>query len=260
MSDNRTALVTGSTSGIGLGMAKALAESGFDVMINGFGDRAQIDATVAALAAEHGVRTAYHGADLSDPAQAGALVRDTAAELGSVDVLVNNAGIQHVAPLESFPDDAWHRIIAINLSAAFFTTRAALPGMRERGFGRIVNTASVHGLVASEHKAAYVSAKHGIVGLTRVTALETAGQGITCNAVCPGWVRTPLVETQIEARAEADGCDFDTAMGALLGEKQPSRQFVTVEQLGALVAFLCSEAAAQMTGTTLPVDGGWTAQ
>ena len=260
MTTRKTALVTGSTSGIGLGMARALAAGGHDIMLNGLGDAAQIAALARELADDAGVRVEHHPADMSDPAQVRAMVRDTCERFGRVDVLVNNAGIQHVAPLESFPDDAWHRIIAINLSAAYFASAEALPVMRANGWGRIVNTASVHGLVASIHKAAYVSAKHGIIGLTKVTALESAGSGITCNAICPGFVRTPLVEQQIAARAKQAGIDTEAAVAELLGEKQPSGQFVSVEQIGASVCFLCSPAADQITGTTLAIDGGWTAQ
>lgn len=260
MSDAKSALVTGSTSGIGLGIARALAAQGYHVMLNGFGDAAAIERTRAALEREHGVRVAHDGADLTKPALVAELVNRTARELGGVDVLVNNAGIQHTAPCETFPPERWDAILATNLSAAFHATRTALPHMRRRGWGRIVNTASVHGLVASVNKAAYVAAKHGLVGLTRVVALETAGSGITCNAICPGWTRTELVEPQIAARAKALGVELEEGARDLLSEKQPSKQFVTVEQLGALVAFLCSDAAAQLTGASIPVDGGWTAQ
>lgn len=260
MAERKTALVTGSTSGIGLGMAQALAGAGYDIMLNGFGDPNEIQGLVEALRKGAGVRVEHDGADLSQPAQVRTLVQNTVAKFGRVDVLINNAGIQHVAPIETFPEDSWHQIIAINLSAAFFATREALPVMRGNGWGRIINTASVHGLVASVEKAAYVAAKHGIIGLSKVTALETAGSGITCNAICPGWVHTPLVQVQVEARASADGTDFDTAAAALLGDKQPSATFATVEQIGAVVAFLCTAAADQITGTSLPVDGGWTAQ
>jgi 3-hydroxybutyrate dehydrogenase len=260
MLGGKCALVTGSTSGIGLGIARALAAHGCHVMLNGFGDPAAIERTRAGLEAEHGVTVRYQGADLSRPAEVADLVGATVGELGALDVLVNNAGIQHTAPVETFPPERWNTILATNLSAAFHTIRHALPGMRRRGWGRIVNTASVHGLVGSIHKAAYVAAKHGLVGLTRVVALETAGSGITCNAVCPGWTRTELVEPQIAARATTLGVGLEEAARDLLAEKQPSRQFVTVDQLGALVAFLCSDAAAQLTGAALPVDGGWTAQ
>jgi 3-hydroxybutyrate dehydrogenase len=260
MLQGKTALVTGSTSGIGLGIARALAAQGCHVMLNGFGDHTAIERARAALEREHGVRVRYDGADLSKPPRVAGLVEATVRELGGIDVLVNNAGIQHTAPCEEFPLDRWDAILATNLSAAFHATRSALPLMRRKGWGRIVNTASVHGLVASAHKAAYVAAKHGLVGLTKVVALETAGSGITCNALCPGWTRTELVEPQIAARAQALGVDLDEGARALLSEKQPSKQFVTVEQLGAVVAFLCSDAAAQLTGAAIPVDGGWTAQ
>jgi 3-hydroxybutyrate dehydrogenase len=260
MLKGRVALVTGSTSGIGLGVARALAAQGCDLVVNGFGDPAAVERIRAGLAAEHGVRVLHDGADLTDPAQVVGLVERTVRELGSVDVLVNNAGIQHTAPVEEFPPGRWDAILALNLSAAFHAVRAALPHMRRVGWGRIVNTASVHGLVASVNKVAYVAAKHGLVGLTKVVALETAGTGITCNAICPGWTRTELVEPQIVARAQAHGGDLDAGARDLLAEKQPSRQFVSVDQLGALVAFLCSDAAAQLTGASIPVDGGWTAQ
>jgi 3-hydroxybutyrate dehydrogenase len=260
MLKGKTALVTGSTSGIGLGVARALAAQGCDVMLNGFGDPVTIERTRVALERETGVRIAYDGADLTKPALVAELVGRTVRELGGVDVLVNNAGIQHTAAVDAFPPEKWDAILATNLSAAFHATRTALPHMKRRGWGRIVNTASVHGLVASVNKAAYVAAKHGLVGFTKVVALETAGSGITCNAVCPGWTRTELVEPQIAARAAALGTSLEEGARDLLAEKQPSKQFVTVDQLGVLVVFLCSEAAAQITGATIPVDGGWTAQ
>jgi 3-hydroxybutyrate dehydrogenase len=260
MLKGKSALVTGSTSGIGLGIARALAAQGCHVMLAGFGDAAAIEGTRSALEREHGVRVAHEGADLTNPANVAELVGRTARELGGVDVLVNNAGIQHTAPCETFPPEKWDAILATNLSAAFHAMRTALPHMRRRGWGRIVNTASVHGLVASVNKAAYVAAKHGLVGLTKVVALETAGSGITCNAICPGWTRTELVEPQIAARAKALGVALEEGARDLLSEKQPSKQFVTVDQLGAVVAFLCSDAAAQITGASIPIDGGWTAQ
>jgi 3-hydroxybutyrate dehydrogenase len=260
MLDGRCALVTGSTSGIGLGIARALAAQGCHVMLNGFGDPAAVERARAGLEAEHGVKVRHDGADLSRPVQVADLVDRTVAELGALDVLVNNAGIQHAAPVDAFPAERWDAILAINLSAAFHATRHALPHMKRRRWGRIVNTASVHGLVASVHKAAYVAAKHGLVGLTKVVALETAGSGITCNALCPGWTRTELVEPQIAARALALGVGLEAGARDLLSEKQPTKQFVTVDELGAVVAFLCSDAAAQITGASIPVDGGWTAQ
>jgi 3-hydroxybutyrate dehydrogenase len=229
-------------------------------MLNGLGDPAAIERLRAGLQATHRVRVAYHGADLSQPAQVTELVEATVGAFGGLDVLCNNAGIQHVAPIEAFPRERWDQILAVNLSSAFDTIRHALPHMKRAGWGRIVNTASAHGLVASIHKAAYVAAKHGLVGLTKVVALETAGTGVTCNAICPGWVRTELVETQISARAQRLGLSQEDAAVDLLAEKQPSRQFVSVDQLGGLVIFLCSDAASQITGTTLSVDGGWTAQ
>ncbi|MFN4090150.1 MAG: 3-hydroxybutyrate dehydrogenase [Alphaproteobacteria bacterium] len=256
----RRALVTGSTSGIGLGIARALAAEGAAVMLNGFGDEAEIERMRADLAAATGTEIAYSGADLSDGAAAEGLVREAERALGGVDILVNNAGIQHVANVEDFPPDRWDAIIAINLTAAFRTIRAAVPGMRARGWGRIVNVASAHGLTASAGKSAYVAAKHGIVGLTKTVALETAETAITCNAVCPGWVRTPLVEKQIAARAAAKGMSVEAATLELVGEKHPSKRFVEVDQVAGLIAFLCSETAGGITGTPLSIDGGWTAQ
>ena len=255
----RSAVVTGSTSGIGLGIAARFAAAGANVMLNGFGDAGEIERIRRDLAT-HGTKVGYHGADMAKPGEIAALVADAGREFGGVDILVNNAGIQHVAPVQDFPAEQWERVIAINLSAAFYATRAALPGMLARNWGRIINIASVHGLVASANKAAYVTAKHGLVGLTKVVALETAGQGITSNAICPGWTRTELIEPQIAARAQALGVDIEEGGRDLLAEKQPSRQFVSIEQLGQLALFLCSPAADQITGAALPVDGGWTAQ
>jgi len=257
---HRVALVTGSTSGIGLGIARALAAAGADVMLNGFGEPASIETLLADFRSGYGVRAAHSTADMSKPAEIAAMVAQAARELGGVDILVNNAGIQHVAPVEQFPVDKWDAVIAINLSAAFHAIRAALPHMRAKNWGRIVNTASTHGLVASAHKAAYVAAKHGILGLTKVVALETATTPITCNAICPGWVLTPLVQKQIDAIAARDKLPADAAKMKLLGEKQPSLEFATPEQIGAAALFLCSEGAAQIRGIALPVDGGWTAQ
>ncbi len=260
MLKGKTAIVTGSTSGIGLGIARALGGAGANLMLNGFGDAGQIEALRAGLAQEFGIEVAYHGADMSRPEQIRALVQAAVDELGGVDILVNNAGIQHTAPVESFPAERWDAILAINLSAVFHATQAALPVMKARDWGRIVNIASVHGLVASVDKAAYVAAKHGVVGLTKVVALETARTGITCNAICPGWVLTPLVQKQIDARAERDGLTQEQAKSSLLAEKQPSGEFATPAQLGALCVFLCSDAASQMRGAALPVDGAWLAQ
>lgn len=258
MLKGRNAVVTGSTSGIGLGIARALAAQGCGIMLNGFGDG--IEDLRAALAHEFGVTVLYNDADLSQPDQCVALVEDAQSRLGSVDILVNNAGIQHVDAVENFPAARWDAVIAINLSSAFHTIRAALPAMKEKGWGRLINVASVHGLVASVNKAAYVAAKHGIIGLTKVVALENAETDVTCNAICPGWVLTPLVQKQIDARAAAQGIAIADAGRDLLSEKQPSKRFTTPEQLGELAVFLCSPAASNMTGTSLTMDGGWTAQ
>ena len=258
--DGKSAIVTGSTSGIGLGIARTLAGAGANVMLNGFGDAAQIEALRSGLAHEFGVKVAYSGADISKPEQVRAMVQAAVEALGSADILVNNAGIQHTAPIEAFPDDRWDAIIAINLSSNFHAIKAVLPEMKRRDWGRIINIASVHGLVASTEKAAYVAAKHGVIGLTKVVALETATTGITCNAICPGWVLTPLVQKQIDDRAEREGISGKQAKAELLGEKQPSGEFATPEQMGALCVFLCSDAAAQIRGAALPVDGGWAAQ
>jgi len=260
MLKGKSALITGSTSGIGLGIARALALQGCNIMLNGFGEASGIEKSRAELAAAGGVTVCYNGADMRSPAEIAALVSDTAARLGSVDILVNNAGIQHTAPIEEFPAEIWDDVIAINLSSSFHTIHHAMPLMKAGGWGRIINIASVHGLVGSANKAAYVAAKHGLVGLTKVVALEIAGLGITCNAICPGWTRTELIEPQIIARAEALGVAIEEGGRALLAEKQPSRQFVTIGQLGGLAVFLCSEAASQITGAAMPVDGGWTAQ
>ena len=258
--NGKTAIVTGSTSGIGLGIARALGAAGANLLLNGFGDAAQIEALRAGLAKEFGVKVAYSGADMSKPDQVRAMVKAAVEQLGSADILVNNAGIQHTAPVETFPPDRWDAVIAINLSSAFHAIQAALPGMKARNWGRIVNIASVHGLVASTEKAAYVAAKHGMLGLTKVVALEMAKTGITCNAICPGWVLTPLVQKQIDDRAKREGISAEQAKTELLAEKQPSGEFATPEQMGALCVFLCSDAAAQIRGVALPVDGGWVAQ
>lgn len=253
--NGKTALVTGSTSGIGLGIACKLAEAGADVMLNGFGD---VELAIAQVAV-HGTRVLHHPADVSDAAQIEEMVSQTRRDLGSLDVLINNAGIQHVAPVERFPVERWDSIIAINLSSVFHTMRLALPGMRERNWGRIINISSVHGLVASAQKAAYVAAKHGVIGLTKTVALETATTGITCNALCPGWVLTPLVQQQIDSKAQEHG-DAARATRELLMEKQPSLDFVTPEELGELTLFLCSEAGRQVRGAAWNIDGGWLAQ
>ncbi|MCW5703190.1 MAG: 3-hydroxybutyrate dehydrogenase [Bradyrhizobium sp.] len=255
----KVSLVTGSTSGIGLGIARALAEAGSTVVLNGLGVAAEIARTRDQLAAEFGVEVGYSPADMIQPGSIVEMIESTLASHGRLDVLVNNAGIQHVAPLEQFPVEKWDAILAINLSSAFHTTRAVLPAMRRNGFGRIVNIASAHGLVASPFKAAYVAAKHGIVGLTRVTALETAEAGITCNAICPGYVYTPLVEAQIDGQAKAHGISRDQVIRDVLLAQQPNKRFASVEELGALTVFLASDAAASITGVALPVDGGWTA-
>ena len=252
----KTALVTGSTSGIGLGIAKALARQGANVVLNGFGDAEGPQAEVAAL----GVKVAYHGADMSKPTEIEAMMKFAAERFGRVDVLVNNAGIQHVAPIHEFPPERWDAIIAINLSSAFHATRLALPAMRAANWGRIINVASVHGLVASAEKSAYVAAKHGVVGLTKVTALENATTGVTCNAICPGWVLTPLVQKQVDAKAAAQGLSNEEATRQLLGEKEPSMQFTTPEELGGLAVFFCSPAADNVRGVAWNMDGGWAAQ
>ena len=256
MLKNKTALVTGSTSGIGLGIAKALARQGANIVLNGFGDADTPQQEIAAL----GVQVAYHGADMSKPAEIEAMMAFAAEKFGQVDILVNNAGIQHVARIEAFPVDKWDAIMAINLSSAFHGTRLALPAMQKANWGRIINVASVHGLVASAEKSAYVAAKHGVVGLTKVTALENATTGVTCNAICPGWVLTPLVQKQVDAKAAALGLSNEDAKKQLLGEKEPSLQFTTPEELGELAVFFCSPAANNVRGVAWNMDGGWTAQ
>ena len=260
MLKDKVAVVTGSTSGIGLGIARALATAGADVMLNGFGDAGEIEEIRRQMAAVHDVRVAYSGADLATAAGVRALLDATNDALGRVDVLVNNAGIQHTDAVQDFPDEKWDQIVAINQSAVFHGIKAALPQMYARDWGRIVNVASAHGLVASPNKAAYVAAKHAVVGLTKVVALESAETGVTCNAICPGWVLTPLVEKQIAARAEEKGTSFDAEAQELLAEKQPSKHFVTPEQLGDLAVFLCSPGADEIRGQAFAMDGGWTAQ
>src|SRR3954469_12911944 len=260
MLKGKTAIVTGSTSGIGLGIATALAGEGCDIVLNGFGDPAEIERVRASLAETHGVEAAYIAADIGKPAEIRDLVAQTERQFGRVDILVNNAGIQHVAKIVDFPEERWDAVIAINLSAAFHAIKAVLPGMIGHGWGRIVNIASAHGLVASGEKAAYVTAKHGLVGLTKVTAIETANQGITCNAICPGWVLTPLVRQQIEARARDQGIAVEQASAELLREKQPMLAFTTPEKIAALAVFLCGDAASTITGAALSIDGGWVAQ
>ena len=260
MLNGKTALVTGSTSGIGLAIARALAKDGANLMLNGFGDKAAIEKQRAGIEQEFGVKTLYLPADMSKPAEIAEMIRLTEISLGTLDVLVNNAGIQHVANIEDFPIEKWDAIIAVNLSSAFHTIRAALPGMKQRKWGRIVNVASAHGLVASAQKGAYVAAKHGLVGLTKTVAIECANAGITCNAICPGWVLTPLVAQQVEARAKTASKSFDEAKRELVAEKQPMLEYTSPDNIGALAVFLASEAAATITGAAYSIDGGWTAQ
>jgi 3-hydroxybutyrate dehydrogenase len=260
MLKGKIAIVTGSTSGIGLGIATALAAEGCDILLNGFGDATAIAETAKRLGDEHRVRVAYSPADMSKPDEIRGMVQMAVEQLGGVDILVNNAGIQHVAPVVDFPDERWDQVIAINLSAAFHAAKAALPQMTAKGWGRIINIASAHGLVASGEKVAYVTAKHGLVGMTKVIAIEAANSGVTCNAICPGWVLTDLVKKQIEARAAAQGVPYQQAHDDLLREKQPMLQYTTPEKIGGLSVFLCSEAASTMTGAALSIDGGWVAQ
>ena len=260
MLKGKRAVITGSTSGIGLGVASALAAQGADIMLNGFGDAAEIDALRKRIHSEHRVQVVVNGADVSKPAEIRAMIEEATQKLGGVDILVNNAGIKHTAPMETFPAERWDAILAINLSSNFHAIQAALPQMRSRNWGRIINIASTHGLVASPLKSAYVAAKHGVVGLTKVVALETATTGITCNAICPGWVLTPLVQKQVDALAAREKIPLEEAKTRLLAEKTPSREFTTPAQIGALAVFLCSEAAINIRGAALPVDGAWTAQ
>jgi 3-hydroxybutyrate dehydrogenase len=256
----RSAVVTGSTSGIGLGIAKALAEQGVNVMLNGFGDPKEIKNLRARLELEHNVRALHSGADMQSPPQIHTMVAEAEQIFGGVDILVNNAGIQHVAPVDEFPPDKWDAILAINLSAAFHAIRSALPGMRRRGWGRIVNIASAHGLVASPFKSAYVAAKHGLVGLTKAVALETARLGITCNAICPGYVLTPLVDQQIDDQAKVHDIPREEVIERVILERQPSKEFVKVEEVAAVALFLCGPGAGSITGAALSIDGGWVAQ
>jgi len=256
----KAVIVTGSTSGIGKAIAEAFAAEGCNVMLNGFGDKAAIETQRIELAKKCGVKVEYNAADMTKPAAIADLVARTKAAFGAVDVLVNNAGIQHVAPIESFPTDKWDAIIAINLSATFHAIHHALPIMKANRWGRIINIASTHGLVASAQKVAYVAAKHGIVGLTKVVGMECADTGVTCNAICPGWVLTPLVQAQIEARAKAQGIAAEQARHDLISEKQPMLEFTTPEKIAALAVFLCGDGASTMTGAALSIDGGWVAQ
>jgi 3-hydroxybutyrate dehydrogenase len=256
----KTALITGSTSGIGLGYARALAAEGASVMINGFGNQAEIDANVADLIKTSNAGALYSGADMTKPDEIRAMVADCTAQLGTPDILINNAGIQHVAPVDEFPDDSWDAVLAIILSSAFHTTKAALPGMKAKGWGRVINTGSMHSLVASPYKSAYNAAKHGLAGFTKTIALEVATQGITVNCICPGYVWTSLVENQIPDTMKARGLTRDQVINDVLLANQPQKQFVQVEQLAALAVFLCRDEASAMTGTNLSVDGGWTAQ
>ena len=256
----KVALVTGSTGGIGLGIARALAGQGADLMLNGFGEPAAIEALRAEIAGACGVRVLHSPADIGRPEEVAAMVAQARDALGGLDILVNNAGVQFTSPIEDFPDAQWDRVIAINLSGAFHAMRAAIPLMRAAGWGRIINIASAHGLVASPDKVAYVAAKHGLVGMTKVAALELANSGVTVNAICPGWVLTPLVQAQLDARATSGNRQADAVMHDFVAEKQPMTKFTTPEQIGALAAFLCSDEASTMTGGSLPIDGGWTAR
>ncbi len=260
MLKNKTALITGSTSGIGFGMAEAMAAAGANIILNGFGDAAEIEAMRAKLADTHGVTVRYDGADMSRPDAIEGMIATALAEFGTIDILVNNAGIQYVAPIEEFPPAKWDAIIAINLSASFHTIRHALPAMKKKGWGRIINLASAHALVASPFKTAYVTAKHGIAGLTKTVALEVAENNITVNAICPGYVRTPLVEKQIPETARARGITEEQVVNDVLLHAQPTRKFVSIEQVAALATFLCGDEAASITGAIMPIDGGWTAQ
>jgi 3-hydroxybutyrate dehydrogenase len=260
MLNGKVAIVTGSTSGIGLGIAKALAEAGCKVVLNGRKLNDEAQTILETLPKQTGAEMMFGAADMAKPGEIYAMVDEVIGKWGGVDILVNNAGIQHVAPIHEFPDDKWNQIIAINMSSAFHTTKAVLPAMKKKGWGRIINIASAHGLVASAYKSAYVAAKHGVVGLTKVTALEVAEEGITCNAICPGYVWTPLVEKQIPDQAKAHNMSEDDVIRNVLLVNQPTKKFATTEEMGALTVFLSTDAAASITGTTLPVDGGWTAR
>ncbi|MEA2929382.1 MAG: 3-hydroxybutyrate dehydrogenase [Hyphomicrobiales bacterium] len=260
MLKDKSVIVTGSTSGIGLAIARAFAREGAHLTLNGFGDKTAIEKERAGIETEFGIKAIYSGADMTKPAEIADMIKGTENAFGAVDVLVNNAGIQFVAKVEDFPIEKWDAVIATNLSAAFHTTRVAIAGMKKRKWGRIINIASAHGLVASGEKAAYVAAKHGIVGLTKVVAIEAANDGVTCNAICPGWVMTPLVQAQIEARAKAAGKTVEQAKSELVAEKQPMLQYTTPENIGALAVFLAGDAAATITGAAYSIDGGWTAQ
>ncbi len=260
MLKGRSAVVTGSTSGIGLGVARALAKEGANIVLNGFGDAAAIEKMRAGLAAEFGVKVVYSPADMTMTADIEAMIALAAKELGAVDILVNNAGIQHVSPIDTFPEEQWNRIIAINMSSAFHATKFALPLMRKNGWGRIINIASAHGLIASPFKVAYVAAKHGVVGITKVTALETATDNITANAICPGFVLTPLVEKQVDDLAKSHGISREQVATDIILASQPNKKFVKVEEVAALAVFLCSDAAASITGSAQSIDGGWTAR
>jgi 3-hydroxybutyrate dehydrogenase len=260
MLKGKSAVITGSTSGIGLGIARAFAAQGCNVMLNGFGDAQEIERLRAGLAAEHKVAVLYSSADMARPAEVVAMIEQAKRRFGAVDILVNNAGIQHVAPVDEFPIEKWDAILAINLSSAFHAIRSALPGMKNKGWGRIINVASAHGLVASPFKSAYVAAKHGLVGLTKSVALEAAGKGVTCNAICPGYVLTPLVEKQIDDQAKVHGIEREDVIRDVILERQPSKEFVRIEDVAALAVFLAGDAAASITGSAYAIDGGWTAQ
>lgn len=256
----KTALITGSTSGIGLGIAQALAQQGVNVVINGLGDAGEIEKTRVDIENTYKVKAVYDGADMTKPEQIRKMCESAVSQFGAVDILVNNAGIQFVSPIDEFPEEKWDAIIAINMNSAFHTTKACLPGMKKKGWGRVINLASAHGLVASPYKSAYISAKHGLIGMTKTIALETATQNITCNAICPGYVNTPLVQNQIKDQAKVHGISEAEVVDKIMMQPQPTKKFVEIDQLGALAVFLCSDAASNITGTSLPVDGGWTAR